>query len=208
MGITAAAGLGNSLPVWGRTGQYPAGQQEEIGGEIRRDRTLPKAPLHRESLTFRVVTSRTPDIEWPESRCMQRRHHSQSSKGSERNRTTKNKKIQGSFCSFFGEGERTSMVWEELRSAVRFPMHLPVVLIVEGEEIHALTVNISHNGVLLQVPYAIAASSGLEFLLEVPKEVTLNESTAAIHCAGHVIRSFEEDGTCFVAAVIDEYRFQ
>lgn len=100
------------------------------------------------------------------------------------------------------------MVWEELRSAVRFPMHLPVVLIVAGQEIHALTVNISHNGVLLQVPYAIAASSGLEFLLEVPKEVTLNESTAAIHCAGHVIRSFEENGACFVAAVIDDYRFQ
>lgn len=100
------------------------------------------------------------------------------------------------------------MVWEELRSAVRFPMHLPVLLMVGGEQMQAVTVNISHNGVLLQVPHSIAASAGLEFLLEVPKEVTLNESTAAIHCAGHVIRSFVENGTCFVAAVIDDYRFQ
>ena len=100
------------------------------------------------------------------------------------------------------------MVWEELRSAVRFPMHLPVLLMVAGEQLEAITVNISHNGVLLQVPHAISAETGLEFLLEVPKEVTLDESTAAIHCSGHVIRSFQENGSCFIAAVIDDYRFQ
>ena len=100
------------------------------------------------------------------------------------------------------------MVWEELRSAVRFPMHLPVVLLIQGEQIEAVTVNMSHNGVLLEVPHAIPADTGLEFLLEVPKEVTLNDSTAAIHCAGHVIRSYQQDGSCYVAAVIDDYRFQ
>ncbi len=87
-------------------------------------------------------------------------------------------------------------------------MHLPVLLMVGREEVKAVTVNMSHNGVLLQVPHAIPTETGLEFLLEVPKEVTLNDSTAAIHCAGHVIRSYQENGTCYVAAVIDEYRFQ
>jgi hypothetical protein len=100
------------------------------------------------------------------------------------------------------------MVWEELRSAVRFPMHLPVLLVIAGEQVEAITVNISHNGVLLQVPNTLPANVGLEFLLEVPKEVTLNNSTAAIHCAGHVIRSYRENGFCYVAAVIDDYRFQ
>jgi hypothetical protein len=100
------------------------------------------------------------------------------------------------------------MVWEELRTAVRFPVHLPVTLMVNGEQIIAVTVNISHNGVLLQVPETISADALLEFLLEVPKEVTLDESTAAIHCAGHVIRSYQENGACYVAAVIDDYRFQ
>ncbi len=100
------------------------------------------------------------------------------------------------------------MVWEELRSAVRFPMHLPVLLMVGGEQLEAVTVNISHNGVLLQVPDLLPANEGLEFLLEVPKEVTLNDSTAAIHCVGHVIRSYRENGSCFLAAVIDDYRFQ
>ncbi len=100
------------------------------------------------------------------------------------------------------------MVWEELRSAVRFPMHLPVLLVVSGQQVEAVTINISHNGVLLQVPDSMPVQAELEFLLEVPKEVTLNESTAAIHCLGHVIRSYQENGSCYVAAVIDDYRFQ
>ncbi len=100
------------------------------------------------------------------------------------------------------------MVWEELRSAVRFPVHLPVLVMVDGEQVEAFTVNISHNGVLLQMPCSIPEEAGLEFLLQVPKEVTMDGSTAAIHCVGHVIRSYQEKGSCFVAAVIDEYRFQ
>ena len=100
------------------------------------------------------------------------------------------------------------MVWEELRSAVRFPMDLPVLLMVGDEQVSAVTVNMSTNGVLLRVPHMISDNTGLEFLLQVPKEVTLNESSAAIHCAGHVIRSYQENGSCYVAAVIDEYRFQ
>ncbi len=100
------------------------------------------------------------------------------------------------------------MVWEELRSAVRFPMHLPVLVMVAGEQVEAVTVNISHNGVLLRMPCSIPDDAGLEFLLQVPKEVTMDNWTAAIHCAGHVIRTYQEDGSCYVAAVIDEYRFQ
>ncbi|WP_158615446.1 PilZ domain-containing protein [Acidipila sp. EB88] len=113
-----------------------------------------------------------------------------------------------SILQFFPVKASRAMVWEELRSAVRFPMHLPVVLVVEGEQIHAVTVNMSHNGVLLEAPHPIPAETGLEFLMEVPREVTLNDSTAAIHCVGHVIRSYQENGKCYIAAVIDDYRFQ
>lgn len=100
------------------------------------------------------------------------------------------------------------MVWEELRSAVRFPMHLPVLLMVAGEQVEAVTVNISHNGILLRVPHTISVETRLEFLLEVPKDIMSSGITAAIHCEGHVIRSYQEDSICFAAAVIDEYRFQ
>ena len=100
------------------------------------------------------------------------------------------------------------MMWEDLRGAVRFPVHLPVILMVNGTRMEASTVNISNNGVLLQVPEPIPSDAGLEFLLEVPTEQMQDGSTAAIHCTGHVIRSYREDDSCFVAAVIDEYCFQ
>ncbi len=87
-------------------------------------------------------------------------------------------------------------------------MHLPVLVLVAGEQVEAVTVNISHNGVLLRMPCSIPGDAGLEFLLQVPKEVTMDNSTAAIHCAGHVVRTYQENGSCYVAAVIDEYRFQ
>jgi hypothetical protein len=100
------------------------------------------------------------------------------------------------------------MVWEELRTAVRFPMHLPILLMVDGQQVDAATVNISHNGILLQVPQPIPCETRLEFLLSVPSEAMLEGATAAIHCAGRVIRSYEEKGSSFAAVVIDEYQFQ
>ncbi len=87
-------------------------------------------------------------------------------------------------------------------------MHLPVLVMISGRQVDAITVNISHNGVLLRVPDEMLAEAEFEFFLEVPKEVTLDGSTAAIHCIGHVIRSYQENGSCYVAAAIDDYRFQ
>ena len=100
------------------------------------------------------------------------------------------------------------MVWEEFRSAVRFPFRLPVVLMADGEQVEAFTINISNNGVLLEVPRLLENGATVEFLLEVPKEVMESEFTAAIHCAGHVIRSYHKNDCCYIAAVIDDYRFQ
>ena len=99
-------------------------------------------------------------------------------------------------------------MWNELRTSVRFPLHLPVVLLARNEQIDAVTVNISTGGVLLRLREAIAAETVLEFLLELPKEFTYDESSAAVHCVGRVIRTFEQDGFHFVAAVIEDYRFQ
>jgi hypothetical protein len=99
-------------------------------------------------------------------------------------------------------------MWNELRTSVRFPLHLPVVLLAGGNQIDAVTVNISTGGVLLRLHDQIDAETTLEFLLELPKEFTYDESSAAVHCVGRVIRSFEQDGFYFVAVVIDEYRFQ
>ncbi len=99
-------------------------------------------------------------------------------------------------------------MWQDLRSAARFPLHLPAIILAGGVRSEAVTVNISTNGILLRLAEPLVAEDGLEFLLEVPNDGTYGEATAAIHCAGRVIRSFEQDGFYFIAAVIDDYRFQ
>ncbi len=105
-------------------------------------------------------------------------------------------------------GSSQNKIWQDLRSAVRFPLHLPALILAGGQQIEAVTVNISTNGILLRLAEPAFAGCELEFLLEVPNDGTYGEATAAIHCVGHVIRSFEQDGFCFIAAVIDDYRFQ
>ena len=105
-------------------------------------------------------------------------------------------------------GTPQNKIWQDLRSAVRFPLHLPAIILVAGEQVEAVTVNISTNGILLRVAEPPASLEPLEFLLEVPNDGTYGEASAAIHCVGHVTRSFEQDGFCFIAAVIDDYRFQ
>ncbi len=107
-----------------------------------------------------------------------------------------------------GGGTPQSDIWQDLRSAVRFPLHLSALILVGGQRIEAVTVNVSTNGILLRLAEAPVTEDELEFLLEVPKDGTYGEVTAAIHCVGRVIRSFEQDGFCFIAAVIDDYRFQ
>lgn len=99
-------------------------------------------------------------------------------------------------------------IWNDLRSAVRFPLHLSAMVLADGRQLEAITVNVSTGGILLRLTEPLPETNTLEFLLEVPKDGTYGEVTAAIHCAGHVIRSFEQDGFCFIAAIIDEYRFQ
>ncbi len=87
-------------------------------------------------------------------------------------------------------------------------MHVPILLMVNGEEMEAVTVNISHNGVLLRVPQPIECETQLEFLMTVPSESLPDAASAAIHCAGRVIRTYREDESWFVALIIDEYQFQ
>jgi hypothetical protein len=87
-------------------------------------------------------------------------------------------------------------------------MHLPLLVMVNGESLDAQTVNISNNGVLIQVPQPLSCETRLEFLLAIPDEAAIEAPIGAIHCSGRVIRSYEENGASFAAIIIDEYQFQ
>jgi hypothetical protein len=102
-----------------------------------------------------------------------------------------------------------------MRSAVRFPLSLPVHLMVAAKQYEAVTENISANGVLLhvdgkplQLNELLAPGTVVEFLIEIPEGTIAPHETAAVHCTGRVVRSYGEPSTMYAAAVIDEYSFQ
>lgn len=96
----------------------------------------------------------------------------------------------------------------EERTAVRFPLSLPVHLMVSNKLYEATTENISANGVLLRLDEVIAPGTEVDFLIQVAEGTTGPQETAAIHCTGRVVRAYEDGSTAHAAAIIDEYRFQ
>ena len=96
----------------------------------------------------------------------------------------------------------------EERSAVRFPLSLPVHLMTSGRLYEGTTENISANGVLVKLDENIAPGTNVDFLIQVTEGTTGPDETAAIHCSGRVVRAYEDESTPHAAAIIDEYRFQ
>ena len=97
---------------------------------------------------------------------------------------------------------------DELRSAVRFPIKLPVAVTTEEQQEHlAETENISAGGVLFTVDAEMAPGSKIEFSIAMPASVLGTASDVMVKCVGRVVRCAEEGDRKSVAAVIDEYRF-
>ena len=95
-----------------------------------------------------------------------------------------------------------------LRSAVRFPLALPVQLVADSKLYEAVTDNISANGVLLQLGELLEPGTAVEFLIEIPEGIIAPDESAAVHCTGRVVRSYGNLPRTYAAAVIDEYSFQ
>ena len=98
---------------------------------------------------------------------------------------------------------------QELRSAVRFPIKLPIALGPEQVHHHlAETQDISAGGVLFYADADMAVGSKISFSIAMPASVLGTPADVTVNCVGRVIRCSEEDGRRAVAAVIDEYRFE
>ena len=94
------------------------------------------------------------------------------------------------------------------RFSVRFPLRLPVLILSGNRELTGMTENISASGVLFRLKERLPVDAPVEFLLEISAGALFGDNTAAVHCLGRVVRSYQERSNCFAAAVIDEYRFQ
>ncbi len=98
---------------------------------------------------------------------------------------------------------------EDLRSAARFPITLPVeVRAEEAAKLQAETKDISAGGVLFYMDKAMEVGSPIEFNISLPAAVLGTPKDVNVLCVGRVVRCSDEGDRRAVAAVIDEYRFE
>ena len=92
-----------------------------------------------------------------------------------------------------------------VRTAVRFPMRLPIRVQTEQGELEAITENISANGLLFVSEHLPQVDSKIEFTIAMPSAVMGTTNDVTIHCIGRVVRHYIQNGEKKAAAVIDEY---
>jgi len=95
----------------------------------------------------------------------------------------------------------------EDRSAVRFPLQLPMKVTTAQGVLETVTNNISASGVLFEMDELLPVNAQLHFALTMPAVTLGSTGDVVIHCIGHVVRSYASLPRCHAAAVIDEYRF-
>ena len=95
----------------------------------------------------------------------------------------------------------------ELRTAVRFPVRLPVQIKADRGDEQAETINISASGMLFAFERCLEAGSPIEFNLKMPAGSLGTDRDVVVHCVGRVIRCYRKGETdAEIAAVIDRYQ--
>lgn len=94
----------------------------------------------------------------------------------------------------------------EMRSSVRFPLHLPVAVHANEAERQAETVDISSGGVLLELDGLIDVGTKIEFTIFMPAARLGSRKDVLVSCVGRVVRCSSTGERSAVAAVIDDYR--
>lgn len=88
-----------------------------------------------------------------------------------------------------------------MRVAVRFPLHLDIVLSTPQGDSKAVTEDVSANGMLFMVP---AVGSEGELWLTMPAAILGGRENVLLHRVGRIVRHTEIDGKPGAAAVIDD----
>jgi hypothetical protein len=92
-----------------------------------------------------------------------------------------------------------------VRSAVRFPMKLPITIQTELGVFNAFTENVSANGLLFVCDYLPKLNSEIEFTITMPASIMGSDNDVSIHCVGRIIRHEQDGAEKKAAVVIDEY---
>jgi hypothetical protein len=96
----------------------------------------------------------------------------------------------------------------ELRTALRFPVKLPIA-IKSGEQQHETeTRDVSAGGMMFHLETDMQVGSVIEFRICMPGDVLGATTDVLVTGTGRVVRCNTEGNRRAVAAVIDEYRFE
>lgn len=92
-----------------------------------------------------------------------------------------------------------------MRGAVRFPLHLDIVLSTPEGECKAVTEDVSANGMLFVSDHIPEIGTRVEFRLTMPAAIMGGLKDVVLHCVGRIVRHTKIGGKLSAAAVIDEY---
>lgn len=95
-----------------------------------------------------------------------------------------------------------------VRTAVRFPIRLALVLQTPHGDVAAVTENISSSGLLFKLHEMLEVDTPIEFTMSMPAEVLGAERDVVVHCMGRVVRYQQMETEIQAGAVIDEYFFK
>jgi hypothetical protein len=94
---------------------------------------------------------------------------------------------------------------DQVRTAVRFPMQLGLLIRTPDGELEAVTDNISANGILFTGKRLPQVDSLIEFTITMPAAVMGTPEDVTVQCVGRVVRSEQHGEAMQAAAIIDEY---
>jgi hypothetical protein len=92
-----------------------------------------------------------------------------------------------------------------VRAAVRFPLHLDIVLSTAERQYSAVTEDVSANGLLFTAEELPPIGTEVEFELKMPAAIMGGVGDVLLHCAGRIVRHQQTADKTMAAAVIDEY---
>ena len=92
-----------------------------------------------------------------------------------------------------------------VRTSVRFPLRLVILLETEDGCVEAVTENISANGLLFVGKKLPSVDSRVSFTMSMPSALMGTEADVMIYCSGRIVRHQQQGSDTMAAAVIDEY---
>lgn len=102
-------------------------------------------------------------------------------------------------------GDQPKAAVDPVRSAVRFPLRLELLIDTEEGERAAVTEDVSASGVLFSMDSLPALNSRVEFTITMPAAAMGSEKDVTLHCTGRIVRHEQTGQVRRAAAVIDEY---